>query len=236
MNINHPELRHALAAEYVLGTLQGAARKRFETLLVNDAELQHSVAQWQDAMSVLALKLTPVAPPRRVWNRVRAQLFMQNTARSTKNISGESWWSNLTFWRGWGVAATAAAIALSVLMNTAQPPEAKPAYVVVLSNQQAQPVMSVASDSRQKQLRIKIIGQQKIDSDKDYQLWALPPGDKPRSLGLVSEQGETVLLVPNTMQGLTNIPALAISLEPKGGSPTGQPTGPILFTGPVIKL
>jgi anti-sigma-K factor RskA len=38
------------------------------------------------------------------------------------------------------------------------------------------------------------------------------------------------------MEGLTNIPALAISLEPKGGSPTGQPTGPILFTGPVIRL
>jgi anti-sigma-K factor RskA len=236
MNYNNPELRSALAAEYVLGTLQGAARRRFESLLVSDAELQRSVVQWQDALSVLALRLAPVAPPRRVWNRIRAQLFMQNTPRNTKNISGETWWSNLAFWRGWGVAATAAAVALTVWMNTAQPPQAKPTYVVVLSNQQAQPVMSVASDNQQKQLRIKIIGQQKIDADRDYQLWALPEGGKPRSLGLVSEQGETVLLVPNTMQGLTNIPALAISLEPKGGSPTGQPTGPILFTGPVIKL
>jgi anti-sigma-K factor RskA len=233
MNTNDPELRSALAAEYVLGTLQGAARKRFEALLQNGADLQRSVTQWQDALAVLALRLAPVAPPLRVWNRLRAQLFMKNAPSQTKN---ESWWSNLVFWRGWGLAATAAAVALTVLINTAQPPQAKPTYVVVLSNQQAQPVMSVASDNQQKQLRIKIIGQQKIDADKDYQLWALPEGGKPRSLGLVSEQGETVLLVPNTMEGLTNIPALAISLEPKGGSPTGQPTGPILFTGPVIKL
>ncbi len=236
MNYDNPELRSALAAEYVLGTLQGAARKRFETLLASDADLQRLVEQWQSSFSVLALRLNPIAPPRRLWNRIQAQLFMKNAAGKTKNISTESWWSNLVFWRGWGLAATAAAVALTVLLNTAQPPEAKPIYVVVLSNQQAQPVMSVASDNRQKQLRIKMITQQKIDADRDYQLWALPEGGKPRSLGLVSEQGETVLLVPNTLEGLTNIPALAISLEPKGGSPTGQPTGPILFTGPVIKL
>jgi anti-sigma-K factor RskA len=233
MNYNDPQLRSALAAEYVLGTLQGAARKRFEALLQNDPELQRSVAQWQGALAVLALRLKPVAPPRRVWNRVRAQLFMKNAPSPTKN---ESWWGNLVFWRGWGLAATAAAVALTVFINTLQPPEAKPTYVVVLSNQQAQPVMSVASDNQQKQLRIKIITQQKIDADRDYQLWALPEGGQPRALGLVSEQGETVLLVPNTLEGLTNIPALAISLEPKGGSPTGQPTGPVLFTGPVIKL
>jgi anti-sigma-K factor RskA len=236
MNYTDPELRSALAAEYVLGTLQGGARKRFESLLLNDAELQRSVAQWQDALSVLALRLVPVAPPHRLWNRVRAQLFMQNAPSNTKDSLREGWWSNLVFWRGWGLAATAAAIVLAVFINTVQPPEAKPTYVVVLSNQQAQPVMSVASDNQQKQLRIKIITQQKIDADRDYQLWALPQGGAPRSLGLVSEQGETVLLVPNTLEGLTNIPALAISLEPKGGSPTGQPTGPILFTGPVIKL
>jgi anti-sigma-K factor RskA len=233
MNYNDPQLRSALAAEYVLGTLQGAARKRFEALLLSNAELRRSVAQWQDALSVLALRLEPVTPSQRVWNRIRAQLFMQNALSQTKH---ESWWSNLVFWRGWGLAATAAAIALAVFINTQQPQEAKPTYVVVLSNQQAQAMMSVAADNQQKQLRIKIITQQKIDADRDYQLWALPEGGKPRSLGLVSEQGETVLLVPNTIQGLTNIPALAISLEPKGGSPTGQPTGPILFTGPVIKL
>ncbi|MGB9150584.1 MAG: anti-sigma factor [Burkholderiales bacterium] len=236
MNYHDPDLRNALAAEYALGTLQGAARKRFESLLHNDADLQHRVEQWQASLSVLALRLAPIAPSRRVWNRIRAQLFMKNAPANDPSKSGPSWWSNLVFWRGWGLAATAAVAALLVFISVVPPPEAKPTYVVVLSNQQAQPVMSVASDNRQKQLRIKIIGQQKIDADRDYELWALPKGGPPRSLGLVSEQGETVLLVPNTMQGLTDIPALAISLEPKGGSPTGQPTGPVLFTGPVIKL
>ena len=107
MNYNNPELRSALAAEFVLGTLQGAARKRFETLLLTDADLQRSVAQWQDALAVLALRLTPVAPPRRVWNRIRAQLFMQN---APSKIKPETWWGNLVFWRGWGLAATAAAV------------------------------------------------------------------------------------------------------------------------------
>jgi len=65
-----------------------------------------------------------------------------------------------------------------------------------------------------------------VPTDKDLELWALPQGEtRPRSLGVLPPSGRTLVaqLAPNTQ--------LLVSLEPKGGSPTGQPTGPVLYGG-----
>ena len=67
MNYRHPELRDRLASEYALGTLHGLARKRFERLMRDDADLRRSVAEWQERLMPMAQAIAPVNPPKRVW-------------------------------------------------------------------------------------------------------------------------------------------------------------------------
>jgi anti-sigma-K factor RskA len=68
--------------------------------------------------------------------------------------------------------------------------------------------------------------------DRAFELWAIAPGaTRPRSLGVIPPDGELKLFpLPSDLRdGAT----LAISIEPIGGSPTQQPTGPVVFVGSV---
>ena len=64
--------QHALAAEYVLGTLRGRARQRFETLMQDDRELANAVRAWEDWLTPLSERVQPVEPPERVWRALNA--------------------------------------------------------------------------------------------------------------------------------------------------------------------
>jgi anti-sigma-K factor RskA len=111
------------------------------------------------------------------------------------------------------------------------------AYLAVLSDPKSQkPVLVVSAGVKSDQLWIKTLDPSIHVPDKSLELWALPTGQAPKSLGLVTASGKAALkLVAAADQSLGDIPALAVSLEPRGGSPTGAPTGPVLFSGPCIK-
>jgi anti-sigma-K factor RskA len=72
-----------------------------------------------------------------------------------------------------------------------------------------------------------------VQPGRVLELWSVPPQGAPRSLGLISADGATVLprgKLPDTLlKGGTD--ALAVSVEPPGGSPTGAPTGPVVYAG-----
>ncbi|MDB5730995.1 MAG: polymerase subunit sigma-70, partial [Variovorax sp.] len=92
--------------------------------------------------------------------------------------------------------------------------------------------MLVTFDAKHRQLVLQRVGGFQESPDKSLQLWALPPGGTPRSLGVLGrEPGVRMTAAPSEVQ----VPALAITLEPKGGVPPGSPaTGPILFKGALI--
>ena len=74
---------------------------------------------------------------------------------------------------------------------------------------------------------------------KMLEVWLVPPGGTPRSLGLFpsEESGTTTaLILPHDIAAALATSALAVSLEPSGGSTTGLPTGPVLFSGAVIPV
>ncbi len=230
MDYGNPRLADALAAQYVAGTLRGRARRRFEALLPSHPALQAAVRAWQARLMPLTGVLAPEPPPARVWQRIEQRLWPAPAPLP--------WWQRLGPWRALSGAGVAAALALAVLV--ASPPPAQPPVVVVLQGTGADAaiggtiVASLSGDGRA--LVTRPLTQVALAPERVLELWSVPPqnvGGPPRSLGLISASGATVLrrerLPASLLKGGTA--ALAVSVEPPGGSPTGVPTGPVVFAG-----
>jgi len=226
MDYGRRVLADRLAAEYVLGTLRGPARRRFEALLAAHPVLRDAVAQWQQRLQPLAAGIEPVEPPPRAWQRIESSLFP-----SAPEPASEPWWRRLGVWRVFSGLATAAVVALLVVGQQTQPPQA-PIVVVLGANPevaqqvQARFVASLSADGRA--LVLRPIDAPPLTAQQALELWAVPPTGAPRSLGLVKADAATTLL---HTQLLKDTAAFAVSVEPAGGSPTGAPTGPIVSLG-----
>lgn len=217
------DLAHALAAEYVLGTLRGAARRRFEAIVRTDAEAAKTLRAWEDAMTPLAERIAPVEPPARVWRAIESRV-----APATRRTG---LWDSVAFWRNLGLASSALAVLLLVgLLTLGRAPTREPMMVAVLSEADAAPRAVVMLDAPDV-LRVRIVKPWGRMDNQSLELWALPVHGAPRSLGLVSNasDGETLIRMP--MASLRDVKALAVTMEPMGGSPTKQPTGAPVCTG-----
>jgi anti-sigma-K factor RskA len=225
MDYGRRDLADRLAAEYALGTLRGPARRRFESLLPGHPALREAVAAWQARLEPLAASIEPVTPPPQAWQRIERRLFPAAAAETLP------WWRRVGPWRAFSALATAAVVALVVVVQ--QPPPARAPIVVVLGANpqvpqavQARFVASLSADGRA--LVLRPIDAPPLTAQQALELWAVPPSGPPRSLGLVNAEGATTLLRTRL---LTDTAALAVSVEPAGGSPTGAPTGPIVSLG-----
>ena len=235
MDYARHDLADTLAAGYVTGTLRGAARRRFETLLPGHPALRAAVTDWQARLMPLTAVVLPVSAPPQVWSAIERRLWP--TAASTPAAAAAApWWRGLGFWRAASGLTTVAAVGLSVLLfNPA--PQAPPVVVVLQGTEAGGPaltsfVASVSADGRA--LVARPVQPVALAADRVLELWAVPPQGAPRSLGLVSAAGVTVIRrekLPLALLDERNTAALAVSVEPPGGSPTGTPTGPVVFAG-----
>jgi anti-sigma-K factor RskA len=227
-------LREMLAAEYTLGTLKGGARRRLESWLADDAALRFAISEWQDRLNPMSEFATPEQPSPEVWRAISKQIGLKKAEQRSR----KSFWlglrEDLNFWRGLGMTSTALATVLIAVLLTRQPevtaPQA-PMFVATLTNEQAQPIALVTGDAHNHKMVIKVLTRQAVAEDKSLELWAVPKDGAPRSLGLIAADGTVTLPMP---AGSTpdSIPLLAVTLEPKGGSPNPNgPTGPIVFKG-----
>lgn len=235
MDYGRPALAERLAAEYVLGTLRGRARRRFETLMGAHPALRLAVLAWYERLMPLTALVKPVQPRPATWPRVQQRLFNHRAAAPASAPvpvpRPVPWWRRVALWQGAAAFATVAAVSLAVLL--AQPGAPQPPIVIVLSATpqaaalaQASFVASVSGDGRSLVLKPLQVGAP--GSGRALELWAVPGRGAPRSLGLVSASGTTRVLRGRL---LADTAAFAISLEPAGGSPTGAPTGPIVSVG-----
>ena len=225
---NKPDLQERLAAEYALGTLRGAARARFRRWMRADAAIARAVSEWEARLAPMALAVAPRQPPARVWREIEARLGPVTADAERRGF----------FWRALGLVASGAAAAM-VFMTVVLPPQ-KPvstaAYVAVLSDPKTQkPVLFVTAGRTETQLHVKALDPSIQVADASLELWALPRGGKPKSLGLVPSQRGMLQLGSTADQALSDVPMLAVSLEPRGGSKTGAPTGPVLYSGPCVR-
>jgi anti-sigma-K factor RskA len=229
MDYGKTSLADALAAQYVAGTLRGRAKRRFENLLLAHPALRTAVRAWQDRLMPLTGVIETESPPPGVWYAIEQRLWPQSAP------AARGWWQRLGVWRAFAGAASAAALGLAVLL--ASPPPAQAPVVVVLQGTGQGPlgsgtfVASLSADGRA--LTTRPVQPVALQADRALELWAVPPQGAPRSLGVISANGTTIvqrsLLPKSLLQGGTA--ALAVTIEPPGGSPTGQATGPIVYVG-----
>jgi anti-sigma-K factor RskA len=218
-----PELRGRLAAEYALGTLRGRARARLKRWMRDDPELMKEVQSWETCLAPMAQAIEPVAPPARLWNQIERQLGSRT----------KSSWSKALGWMAAGAAAAMVAVAVLLPLQG----DSTAAYVAVLSDPKTnRPVLVATAERADTVLRVNVLEPAIHVAGRSLELWALPKDGKPRSLGVLSNQERGALkLLAAADRALGDVPTLAISLEPAGGSPSGQPTGPVLYTGPCVK-
>ncbi|MFA3760337.1 anti-sigma factor [Yersinia sp. 2466 StPb PI] len=219
---NRREYDSALAAEYALGTLRGLARLHFERRFRRDPQLAADVASWQRLFTQLDNQLAPLEPPERVWKRLELELPPINLRHIKRNR-----WSYL----GWAVAAALAAV-LVIPRLLVEPPTSVPVAVLSNSQQSGQWVVSLEKSTRS--LTLTPLNPVVVSERNSLELWSIPAGEKPHSLGLLNTHGPTQLTLTENQLMANSL--LAISLEPHGGSPTGQPTGAVLFSGPLQNL
>ncbi len=227
MDYARPALADTLAAHYVAGTLRGRARHRFESLLPSHPALRAAVAAWQARLMPLTGVVAPMAPPPQVWRRIEARLWPTPPTRPLRD--------RIAFWRGLSALASAAVLGLALwLLNPA--PALAPVIIVLQATPDAAGatgafVASVGGDGST--LVTRPVQPVALQPGRVLELWSVPPQGAPRSLGLIAADGATVLprdrLPPTLLKGGTA--ALAVSIEPPGGSPTGAPTGPVVYAG-----
>ncbi len=229
MDYARPALADALAQRYAVGTLRGAARRRYEALLPSHPLLREAMHRWQQRLMPLTGVLAPQTPPPHVWQRIERRLWPAAAA------APQAWWQRLALWRGVSALASVATLGLAVLLVLPGP--AQPPVVVVLQGtggaaQAANSfVASVSADGRA--LVARPLLPVSLEANRVLELWSVPPEGAPRSLGLIAADGATVIdrrrLPASLLKGGTA--ALAVSIEPPGGSPTGVPTGPVIYAG-----
>lgn len=222
-DLETPEI---LAGEYVLGLLRGEDCLRFERDLARDPALGAHVLAWERRFAPLSAAAAPTSSPSpRVWRRLAERVTRQTPRRPTRE---------LRFWQIMAVAAGLSVIVLGTLLSSGLE-TSTPVHVALLADGQAQPVLFVSAATGGGPVRVRLLRQPETPKDRTLELWLLPGGDgAPRSLGILSNDGPSLLqLTEEQLRAFAGAAGLAVSVEPPGGSPTGAPTGPVVFTGKV---
>ncbi|MDE2398501.1 MAG: anti-sigma factor, partial [Burkholderiales bacterium] len=138
-------------------------------------------------------------------------------------------------WRAATAAALAMALGLAlfaVRLPLLQERDAAPRLVLLApqaalaGGQNARFVASLSADGTA--LVLRPLQALDLGGQRTLELWALPVHGAPRSLGLLALQGTTTVRRPALLR---DAQAIAVSVEPAGGSPTGAPTGPVVSLG-----
>ncbi len=216
----------ALAAEYVLGTLKGAPRKRFARLMIEDKTAREAVWRWERQLNSQVDGIAPEKPGADVWTGIAAQID------GHKSVTRDFSW----IWRALSGALAILVVVLTLpLLNDDL--DAIRGQVALIEDEGKQPLWLITVDEDSGLIRTRAINVPAQQLDLAYELWALVDGT-PRSLGLlpVSSAPSQTTISPAVIDLVRRSSGLAVSLEPAGGSPTGLPTGPVLYQAQVFEL
>lgn len=228
----------ALAAEYVLGTLSHAERSEAEARRARDPAFDAAVLGWERRLGPLAEDVAGVQPPPDLYNKIRARIGLASnvvsfTAREQGIIRRANRWRTMAA----GMTAVAASLAGVVVWQDYQRRQMPTQYVAVLQADKTLPAFLLTVDTKTNMFVISAM-QKPAEAEKSYQLWLVHDDmAQPKSLGVFDESEMDVrpMAPAGKMHDMMMDGTYAVSLEPKGGSPTGSPTGPVVFSGKLVK-
>jgi len=218
-----------VAAEFVLGVLTAGERADAARRVDTDRSFAMRVAAWEERFSGMNDAFGETAPPASAWTRIEDQLFALDP---TKKVPSAGLWTSLVFWRGLAIAGFAmlAVLAGAFLTREAQRIAPEPELVAALSAADSNAAFVALRESGGT-LRITSVGAPPPEG-RDHELWVIAGEDAPVSLGLLAGDEAVTAVLPAGIAALDPSQlTLAVSLEPRGGSPTGQPTGPVVAAG-----
>jgi anti-sigma-K factor RskA len=251
MRYTHPKLLDHLAASYALGSLRGGARRRYEALLKQRADLRLLTAQWQERVHGLAVSVPPVQPSARVWRNIQTQIQPKPhavPARAAAPAKPSGWWSWLS-----GTGLVGAGFAAAIMMVLLQPlsfisvdrlalqAEKLPqSYVGLLLDDTGAPTVLASSVRQGKTLTVKMLKVLPTAPGTQLRLWALPTEGAPFLVGVippnmaVRTNAEIALAEPSEKL-FAKVPKLIVTAESVTTQPT-SPQGTPVLSGHCVKL
>lgn len=237
-----PEQRRILAAELSLGLLEGSELVQARALADADSGFRDEVGAWDEKLGPLFDEVDPVQPPDSLWHSIERATAQDGDSNVIPLRQKVRFWQMST-----GVAAALAAslaLALIVQPHSLLPPMAPPhqlaarePMVAMLTTDQNHPALMASWNPADRKLFVEASAPMPPAPGRSHQLWVIPADGTPRSMGVMPATGPMSAQVGMPMAGtLAEGVTLAVSDEPEGGSPTGQPTGPVIASGKLAKV
>lgn len=225
MKLERHVLLDALCGEYLLGTLRGAARRRFERTLLNEPLTALRLRHWQGIFAPRYTPMMEIQPSANSWKRLERELDLASYRTP--------WIRRTGFWRSWAAMATIA-LTLVVGVQVLRPPAEVPvaAEIARLEGKEA-PLVRAALTKDGQTLTLRAAKPTLAGPAKSYELWLLPVEGGAISLAVLSSLDAQFALPPGQAQRLRAGAKLAVTLEPAGGSPEGKATGPVILIGEI---
>ena len=234
----NPDVYEALAGDYVLGQMPIHARRRFEQLMDERPYVQQAVQRWERRLNPLVAALPERTPPRRVWHRIKSEVVALEKRK--RPVRKRNVWESILVWRTATMITAVTLMATLLLTNIMpQPPvPMMPSYVAVLANEENNPMFVAAANEEPMQMTVRMMKDVQMPSDRDFELWCqLEGSDNLVSMGILAHDEETTFPLTETeWRTFASTTSLAISIEPKGGSPAANPTGPVMYKGEFVSL
>ena len=225
MKLARHRLLDALIGEYMIGTLRGAARRRFERALREEPAVALRLRTLQHEFTPHYSESIAQTPSAGGWRRLEREL---NLAQHRA-----PWYSRVSFLRGWALGVTAAFVFGVALLALRATTETTLTPIAQLAMKGAAPSVTAAVSRDGSTLELRAARPIVAGPLQSYELWVIPEGGAPLSLAVLGQLDGT-LRVPEGHRGqLRKGALLAITVEPAGGSPTGGPTGPVILSGAI---
>ena len=230
MRYQNPECQDRLAAEYVLGTLHGRARQRFEALLAHEPGLQRQVGLWEERLHGLGEGLEPITPPEHVWHDI---------ARGLDGGRG-GFWNNAPLWRNLTMLAASLLLAVGVFLAVPGVHIGEmPDHMVVVNNARSEPAWVVQAQMDRGRFKVKTMDPVAMGPEQVCVLWLTWEDGMAKPLGVLPEQpGEMTMPMPEVAGRDPMRARVAVSIEPGNMNidQMGRPSEQIVFQGPWVRI